>query len=288
MRWQERRERMRALLESERCIHPASVFDPLSARIAHSLGFEAGILAGSIASLAVLGAPDLILLTLSEFVDLAHRITRASDLPLIVDADHGYGNAMNAARTVEELETAGVAAIVIEDTDLPRTFGEKQPKLVSMDEGIGKIRSALAARRDPALVIAGRTNVALAGLEGAITRAKAYRNAGADAIFLVGVKTEAEMRALAKALPPPILLGRTPPELTDGALLAQLGVRVALQPHLTFSAAMGAVYRTLKELRDGTSPAAISGLPPDPLMAEITRAGDYKGAIERFLTAPKE
>src|SRR5271170_4894157 len=103
MNWTSRRERFRAILSGARCVHPGSVSDPISARIAEDLGFETGIFAGSVASLAVLGAPDLILLTLTEFAAQAYRIGRASSLPLLVDADHGYGNALNVKRTVEEL-----------------------------------------------------------------------------------------------------------------------------------------------------------------------------------------
>src|SRR6516164_8958879 len=111
MHWTNRRERFRAVLAGHQCIHPGSVFDPISARIAEELGFEVGMFAGSIASFTVLGAPDLIVLTLSEFAEQAYRINRAGKLPLLVDADHGYGNALNVMRTVQELETAGVAAM---------------------------------------------------------------------------------------------------------------------------------------------------------------------------------
>src|ERR1700750_99388 len=111
MDWTDRRDRLRAIVAGARCIHPGSVHDPISARIAEDLGFEVGMFAGSVASLAVLGAPDLIVLTLSEFAGQAYRINRAGNLALLVDADHGYGNALNAKRTVEELETAGVAAL---------------------------------------------------------------------------------------------------------------------------------------------------------------------------------
>ena len=121
MNWSERRARFRAILDGDRCVHPGSVFDPISARIAEDLGFEVGMFAGSVGSMTVLGAPDLIVLTLTEFAAQANRICRAGDLALLVDADHGYGNALNVKRTVEELETAGVAALTIEDTDLPGT-----------------------------------------------------------------------------------------------------------------------------------------------------------------------
>src|SRR5712664_187910 len=154
----QRRERFRDILAGGRCVHPASVYNPLSARIAEDLGFELGMFAGSIASLTVLGAPDLIVLTLTEFAAQAYRINRAGKLPLMVDADHGYGNALNVKRTVEELETAGVAAMTIEDTLLPRPFGESATRLIPVEESIGKMRAALGGRQDPKLVIAGRTS----------------------------------------------------------------------------------------------------------------------------------
>src|SRR5439155_6961606 len=126
----ERRKRYRQVLEGNVCVHPASVFDAMSARMAQSLGFEVGMFAGSIGSGTVLGAPDLVVLTLTEFADQIHRIARGSDLPLMVDADHGYGNALNVMRTVEELETSGVAALTIEDTVLPIPFGGHGEDLV--------------------------------------------------------------------------------------------------------------------------------------------------------------
>ncbi|MFT5440813.1 MAG: carboxyvinyl-carboxyphosphonate phosphorylmutase, partial [Alphaproteobacteria bacterium] len=138
MHWTPRREVFRAIIEGDKCIHPGSVFDPISARIAEEVGFEVGMYAGSVASLAVLGAPDIVLLTLTEFADQAYRINRAGNLPLLVDADHGYGNALNVRRTVEELETAGVAALTIEDTLLPQAFGTVgETHLISIEEGVG-------------------------------------------------------------------------------------------------------------------------------------------------------
>src|SRR5271154_3521619 len=168
MHWTDRRERFRAVLQGDHCVHPGSVFDPISARIAEDLGFEVGMFAGSIASYTVLGAPDLIVLTLSEFAAQALRINRAGKLPLMVDADHGYGNALSVMRTVQELETAGVAALTIEDTKLPRGYGEAKPGLVSLEEGVGKMRAALAGRQDLALCVIGRTSApSLTGTEDA-------------------------------------------------------------------------------------------------------------------------
>src|SRR5258708_15902250 len=173
MHWTDRRERFGAILGGGGWIYPGWVFDPISARIAEDLGFEAGMFAGSVASLAVLGAPDIVVLTLTEFAAQAYRINRAGNLPLLVDADHGYGNALNVKRTVEELETAGVAALTIEDTVLPRPFGDGKTTFISIAEGVGKMKAALAGRQDPLLVVAGRTSaVSVTGVEDAIARAR--------------------------------------------------------------------------------------------------------------------
>src|SRR5258707_7413756 len=207
-RWSERRERFRAVLSEPRCVFPGSVFDPISARIAEDLGFEIGMFAGSIASLTVLGAPDLIVVTLSEFAQQALRINRAGNLPLLVDADHGYRNALNVKRTVQELETAGMAALTIEDTVLPRPFGDGKVTLTSIEEGVGKMRAALSGRQDPALVIAGRTSaLTVTGTADAVARAKAYEAGGVDALFFTGAKQRAQGRAPAGPIVVPLIPG---------------------------------------------------------------------------------
>ena len=286
MDWTHRRERFRAILEGEECVHPGSVFDPISARIAEDLGFEVGMFAGSVASMTVLGAPDLIVLTLSEFAAQAYRINRAGGLPLLVDADHGYGNALNVKRTVEELETAGVAALSIEDTDLPQPFGTLgRTRLLSVEEGAGKMRAALAGRHDPRLVIAGRTSApAVTGIDDAIARARAYEATGVDALFLVGVRTRAEVEAVADAVRLPVILGGLSPELRDRGWLGAQGVRIALQGHQPFAAAVNAVHETLKALREGTPPGELAGVAPAELMRRVTRDADYRGWMDDFLS----
>jgi oxaloacetate decarboxylase len=284
MNWTDRRRRFRAILSGTRCIHPGSVFDPISARIAEDLGFELGMFAGSTASLTVLGAPDLIVLTLSEFAAQAYRINRAGNLPLLVDADHGYGNALNAKRTVEELETAGICALSLEDTDLPTPFGAAKPRLTSIAEGIGKMRAALAGRQDPALCIAGRTSaITIGGLDDAIARGKAYEEAGVDALFFVGVRTRAELDAISAATTVPLILGGGSPELADLSYLGARRVRVALQGHQPFAAAVKAVHDTLKALREGTPPAKLSGVADAELMKRVTRDADYSRWTKEFL-----
>jgi carboxyvinyl-carboxyphosphonate phosphorylmutase len=254
----ERRRRYRRVLEGPACVHPASVFDAMSARMAESLGFEVGMFSGSIGSGVVLGAPDLTVLTLTEFAGQIRRITRGSDLPLMVDADHGYGNALNVMRTVEELEAAGVAALMVEDTVLPAPFGGHGDALVSIDEMLGKLRAAVSARQDPTLVVLGRTaSLRHGGLAEAERRVKAYQDTGIDGIFLAGATTREQVAALHRATTLPLLLGGAPAALADRAFLAGHGVRIALQGHLPFYAAAKAVYDTLKYLRDGGAPAGL-------------------------------
>ena len=280
-----RRERYRGILAGDKCVHPGSVFDPISARIAEDLGFEVGMFAGSIASFTVLGAPDLVVLTLTEFAQQIHRICRAGDLSLMVDADHGYGNALNVMRTVEELETAGVSALTIEDTVLPRSFGGGGTQLLSLEEGVGKMKAALAGRTDTALTIAGRTSaIRVTGLEDTIKRAKAYEQAGVDALFLAGAETRAEVTAVRAEVKLPLLLGGTTGELQDKEWLGANGVRVALQGHLPFSASVKAVYDTLKALRDGVPPADLRpSLATDDQMAQFTRRANYQQWTADFL-----
>ena len=282
----ERRERYRAVLAGDQCVHPASVFDPISARVAEDLGFEVGMLAGSIASFTVLGAPDIIVLTLTEFAQQIHRICRAGNLSLMVDADHGYGNALNVKRTVEELETAGVAALTIEDTVLPRRFGSDELELISLEEGVGKMKAALAGRQDTSLVIAGRTSALQAGgVSETIRRAKAYEAAGVDALFLAGAKTREEIEAVHSEVKLPLMLGGAGGDLADRDFLAANGVRIALQGHLSFQASVKAVYDTLKALRDGVSPADLaSSLASADLMGQVTRRADYSEWTEEFMT----
>ena len=279
-----RRELYREILAGDECVHPASVFDPISARIAEDLGFEVGMFAGSIGAATVIGAPDLITLTLTEFAQQAYRICRAGNISLMVDADHGYGNALNVRRTVEELESAGVAALTIEDTLLPRPFGGGGG-LISLEEGVGKMRAALSGRQDANLVVAGRTSaLRLAGVDETLRRVRAYERAGVDALFLAGAQTLDELRAVRSATNLPLLLGGTTPELSDRSVLAANGVRVALQGHLPFQAAVKAVHDTLRALRDGVAPADLGpSVASGELMAQATRQDAHDGWIAEFL-----
>lgn len=281
----ERRQRYRAILAGNVCVHPASVFDAMSARMAESLGFEVGMFAGSIGSGTVLGAPDIVVLTLTEFAEQIRRITRGSNISLMVDADHGYGNALNVMRTVEELETSGVSGLTIEDTVLPIPFGGQGEGLISQAEMVGKLRAAVAARQDPSLVVIGRSSALRHGGVAVTTeRVKAYQDTGIDAIFLAGANTRAEVEAVHKATSLPLLLGGATPELSDRQFLGAHGVRIALQGHHPFYAAAKATYDTLKFLRDGGSPADLKDKVASPELLNIAmRQDDYKGWQRDYL-----
>jgi carboxyvinyl-carboxyphosphonate phosphorylmutase len=284
MTFRKRRDVLRSILSGTTCIRPGSVYDAISIRIAEDIGFEVGMFGGSVASLAVLGDPDIALITLTELAEQMRRMSRASSLPVVVDADHGYGNALNVRRTVQELEISGAAGLSIEDTLLPQAFGQNGAQLIPLEEGVGKMKAALDARGDPALVILGRTGAAsITTLEDTIGRARAYEATGVDALFFTGVKTRAELEAISAATTLPIVLGGFPEEMTDRKYLADKRVRIALQGHAPFAAATQAVYETLKALREGLPPKDLKGLASAELTGRVTRAADVKVRNVEFL-----
>ncbi|MBX9755195.1 MAG: oxaloacetate decarboxylase [Pseudomonadaceae bacterium] len=270
---QQLRSAFRALLSGDRCYHTASVFDPMSARIAADLGFEVGILGGSVAALQVLAAPDFALITLSEFVEQATRIGRVARLPVIADADHGYGNALNVMRTVVELERAGVAALTLEDTLLPAQFGRKSTDLIGVAEGVGKIRAAVQARVDGELAIIARTHAGVLSVAEVLERTQAYQQAGADAICLVGVRDFAHLEQIAQHLSVPLMLVTySNPELHGDQRLAELGVRIVVDGHGAYFAAIKATYDCLRQQRQITTATDLSA---SELAHKYTQPEDY-------------
>ena len=278
----ERRRRLRLHLAGDACARPASVFDPLSSRLAYGMGFEIGMLGGSIASAAVLGAPDVAVITLTELADQVRRITRASDISQIVDADNGYGNALNAMRTVRELEDAGASGMTLEDTDLPSRYGSGgKEALIPLDEMTDKLRAAVEARQDPETVLIGRCHAINAtSLDDALVRVAAYAETGVDAIFLMGIREPAQLEAVRGVTSLPFVLGNTSWSLTD-AMLAPYGVKLALRGH-------GAFTQTVRAMADAYE-RQLRGEPDDPdrepapeTMASATAAAAHRAARERF------
>jgi len=286
MNYSEQRKRLRAVLAGTTCVSPASVFDPLSARVAESVGYGIGMLAGSVASNTTLAAPDLIVLTLSELAGQIRRIMRVSKLALLVDADHGYGNALNVMRTIRELEHAGVAGVSIEDTALPLRFRQPEgtDELISTDEMIGKLRAAVAARTDPALVIAGRTAaLKVEGTEGAIARARAYAATGVDAIFAIGVESLDQVAAIHDAARLPVIVGSAPAALRHEDLAAR-GARILLQGHQPVAAAVKALQETYTHLYNGGAPAELkSRVASAQEMERLVFSEDYRKWQREYL-----
>ena len=284
MKHTEQRKRLRAILAGNQCLSPASVFDALSARVAESVGYEIGMLAGSTSSSTTIAAPDLILITLTEFADQVRRIMRACDLSLIVDADHGYGNALNAMRTVQELEHAGVSCMSIEDTVLPIPFGGSKESLTSIAEGAGKLRAAVAGRSDPSLIIAGRTSaLKIEGVEGCVARVKAYSETGIDAVFIVGLEKLEQLDAIHAATKLPIIIGSAPASLKREDLAAR-GARIVLQGHQPVAAAVKALHACYSHLFNGGAPAELkSSIASAEEMDKLLAKDQYKAWQRDYL-----
>ena len=230
------------------------VFCPLVARMAERMGFPAVYLSGAALS-ATLGVPDIGLVTATEFAEAARAIAAASTLPLLCDADTGFGEALNVERTVRLFESAGAAGLHLEDQELPKRCGHLSGKrLVEAEVMVGKIRAACAARHDPDFVILARTDArGTHGMDEAIRRAKLYLAAGADGIFPEALESPEEFAAFARAVPGVCLLanmtefGRSPP--MDRSALAELGYRIVLYPVTGLRAALGATRAVFADIQ---------------------------------------
>lgn len=286
LRHTEQRKRFRAILNGSECLSPASVYDPLSARVAESVGYQLGILAGSVSSNTTLAAPDLILLTLTDFADQVRRIMRVSDLSLLVDADHGYGNALNVMRTVQELEHSGVSAMSIEDTSLPIRYQQPEGKdeLISVGEMVGKLKAAVAARRDPSTVIAGRTAaLKVEGTEKTVERVKAYAACGVDCIFIIGVETAEQVKAVRDASNLPVIVGPGKTSATREEF-AKAGARVLLQGHQPVAAAVKALREVYAHFHGGGAAADLKDkVASAKEMDALTFGEDYKKYLKEYL-----
>lgn len=248
------RERFRRVLAGPTCTLAANIFDPLSARIAHLLGYDVCVLSGSVGKVANLAVPDLVLSNMSDVVDHCRRITRIADVSLMVDAEDGFGNAVNVMRAVKELEAAGVSAIEIEDNVVPKQFNVSHPGLISRAEQVGKLKAAVAARTDPTTVIVARTSALAEGsLDDALDRIRAYADTGAEALMLVGAQRgRADLEVVHQATPLPLCVLNPPPDVrNDRRFLAANGVRILMLGNPIFAVPVKAIYDSLKHLKDG-------------------------------------
>jgi 2-methylisocitrate lyase-like PEP mutase family enzyme len=255
--------RLRKLLALGQPLLAPGVFDALGARLVEEAGFEAVYMTGFGTAASKLGRPDVGLLTMSEMVDNARLIARACRLPVIADADTGYGNAINVVRTVQEFEQSGIAAIHIEDQVLPKRCGHLAGKqVVPVDEMVSKVRAAVAARTAPELVLIARTDAAaVEGIGAAIDRARRYRDAGADVLFVEAVSIEADVERVASELSDTPLLfnwaegGKTPPLSYDR--LRDLGFAIVIFPLSTLLTATAAIRHSLVQIKSAGTPAPL-------------------------------
>ena len=268
---------LRALLAGPEIILAPGAYDALSARLIEAAGFPVVYMTGFGTSASMLGRPDVGLLTMPEMVDNARRIVEAVGVPVIADADTGYGNPVNVIRTVQAYERAGVAAIHIEDQVAPKKCGHMEGKqVIPAEEMVEKVRAAVAARRSPDFTLIARTDArAVEGLESALDRARRYYEAGADVLFVEAPQSEEEIEAVAQALSDVPLLfnwaegGKTPP--VDVQRLQAWGFRIAIFPISALFVATRAIREALAQIKEAGTPI--------PIMERLTRFNEFTDFI---------
>jgi len=279
------RRSLREILAGHECLIASSVFDPISARFAKALGSEVGVMGGSVASHTVLGAPDIVLLTASELVEQARRICRLDAVNLIVDADHGYGNALNVMRTVQELQAAGVAATCVEDSVLPREFGAGDAQgLTSIEEGVKKMKAAVLARGPGPMLVVARTNANVSeGPREAARRLLAYQETGVDALFVPYLKKREEFEIITQDLRLPIMVAGSDASIFNLTDLASHGVRVWLWGHQLVGVAAQALFEAMKAVQEGALPTELARKPTVQTMNLATDADCYDQLTQHYL-----
>ncbi|HIZ37975.1 MAG TPA: methylisocitrate lyase [Candidatus Ruania gallistercoris] len=275
----DKRRRLRESLATGELLRFPGAMNPLSARLITEHSFEGVYVSGAVLA-ADLGLPDIGLTTLTEVATRAGQIARMSDLPTIVDADTGFGEPMNVARTVQSLEDAGLAGCHIEDQVNPKRCGHLEGKqVVEVQTAVQRIRAAVRARRDENFLVMARTDVrALEGLDAMIERARAYVDAGADAIFPEALRNAAEFEQVASAVDVPVLANMTEfgkSELLTTTQLADAGVQIVIYPVTLFRLAMGAAEAGLAEIAaEGTQQAIVGQMQTRARLYELV---DYAG-----------
>ena len=280
------RELFREVLSRPSCTLAANIFDPLSARLAEMVGYEICVLSGSVGKSSNLAAPDLVVANMSDVVDHCRRITRVCDAALMVDAEDGFGNAVNVARTVRELEAAGVAGIEIEDNFVPRRFNVADPGLVSTAEQAGKLEAAVAARRDPATVIVARSAaLGLCPLDEALERIRVYAQTGAEALMLTGAPAREQIAAVHEATSLPLCILSPPRETRqDQAFLDSHGVKILMLGNPVYNIVVQTIYDTLQHLWDGAPLEDIAAWMARPqLLRALNRTDELAEWQERYL-----
>jgi 2-methylisocitrate lyase-like PEP mutase family enzyme len=280
---------LRRRFEAGEMVLAPGCYDALGARLVEEAGFPAAYMTGFGSAASRLGRPDVGLITLPEMVDNARRIAQAVDIPVIADADTGYGNSINVIRTVREYEAAGVCAIHLEDQVMPKKCGHMEGKqVVPAGEMAAKVAAAVAARRSPEFLIIARTDArAVEGLDSALERAGLYRDAGADMLFVEAPQSEAEIEAVARSFPDVPLLfnfaegGKTPP--VTHAFLRDLGFKLVIFPLTLLLSATAAIRSALARIKsDGTPIELLPSLPPFEDFLEFIGMDEIRELERRF------
>lgn len=284
-----RAKQLRQLLAGDRIVMAPGAYDAWSARLIQDAGFPAVYVTGYGVSASTLGMPDIGLISFQEMVNAVRNVCTAVSVPVIADADNGYGSALNVVRTVREYEAAGAAAIQLEDQVMPKRCGHMEGKqLISMEDMAAKIRAAVYARRDSDTVIIARTDaVAVNGFDDAVARAQAYRDAGADVIFVEALQTREQIAAAARLVAAPLMAnmvehGKTPLDTAEN--LYRMGFRIAIYPVLPLYTASRAVAEALATLRRTEDLAAcMDGELDFPTFNRMIGLQDYRDLEQRFL-----
>ena len=248
-------KKLRELLAGNKIIMAPGAYDAWSARLVEKAGFPVVYMTGYGVSASVLGRPDIGLISMQEMAEAAKNICNCTEVPVIADADNGYGNALNVIRTVTEYEMAGVAGIQLEDQVMPKRCGHMEGKqVIPKEDMVAKIRAAVYARKNPDTVIIARTDaIAVNGYEDAIDRAIAYKEAGADVIFVEALQSQEQVENAANLVKAPLFAnmvehGKTPLDTADN--LYAMGFRIAIYPVVTLYAATKAITKVLEVLKE--------------------------------------
>jgi methylisocitrate lyase len=283
-------KKLRELLTENKIIVAPGAYDAWSAKLIAKSGFQAVYMTGYGVSASVLGKPDIGLITLTEMATAAKNIVDAAgDIPVIADADNGYGGNLNVMRTVQEYERAGVAAIQLEDQVTPKRCGHMEGKeIVSKEEMVSKIKAAVAARKDPDVCIIARTDArAVNGFEDALERAMAYEKAGADIIFLEAPQSVDEMRKVAQSIKSPLLAnmvekGKTP--LLKNSELEDIGYKIAIYPVSVLYAATKAIIDLCSSIKDDdTSSTSLDKMVDFPTFNNMINLQELRELEKSFL-----
>lgn len=284
----DKRKRLRRVLNGQKTTLLPAVYDAVSARIAEIAGFEIALLSGSVAAATLHGFPDLILVTMTEVVQLAKRIVDSTDLVLQVDCDHGFGNALNVMRCVREFELAGAASITIEDTDLPRPYGATASRVVSVGEMCGKLKAAVDARKNTEMVIVGRTDsFRFNGIKETVKRVRAYQETGVDAIFVPGARERKDLETIRKNVSLPVIASGLPKNEGNKSglkILEEIGFCMTVLAKFPFMVAVQALSESLSYLKkNGAIGPYEQKMASSRLLEEIVRTDVYQQDQKRFM-----